>query len=103
MFLKLQKNCKILILDTKEKFNMDIRIENKINENGKTWTVKIENESIIKRCFEEMQRLFDFDLIKTLFKREDYNFIFDALNGISGPYGIEIFHKIFQCTNGKLW
>ena len=43
-----------------------------------------------------MQRLFEFDLIKTLFKREDYNFVFDGANGISSPYGIEILHKIFS-------
>ena len=43
-----------------------------------------------------MQRLFEFDLIKTLFKREDYNFVFDGANGISSPYGIENFHKIFS-------
>jgi len=42
-----------------------------------------------------MQKLFDFDLIKTLFKRNDFEFIFDGLNGISGPYALEIFNKIF--------
>ena len=36
MFLKLQKNCGVLILGAKEKFNMDMQIENKIDENGKT-------------------------------------------------------------------
>ena len=86
---------KYLILDTNEKFPMDKPSEIKVDENGKTRTVKIEIESTTKRYVEEMQRLFDFDLIKTLFKREDFNFVFDGLNGISGPYGIEIFHKIF--------
>lgn len=49
---------------------MDKPSEIKIDENGKTRTVKIEIESTTKRYVEEMQRLFDFDLIKTLFKEK---------------------------------
>ena len=36
------------------------------------------------------------DLIKTLFERKDFEFVFDALNGISGPYALDIFNKIFK-------
>ena len=43
----------------------------------------------------EMKRLFDFELIRSLFQRKDFSFVFDGLNGISGPYAIEIFHKEF--------
>ena len=84
-----------LILDTEEKYPFDKPSEIKVEEGDKIRTVNIEIESTTKRYVEEMQKLFDFDLIKTLFKRNDFTFVFDALNGISGPYAIEIFNKIF--------
>ena len=49
---------------------MDKPSEVKVDENGKVRTVKIEIAT--KRYVEEMQKLFDFDLIKTLFKRNDF-------------------------------
>jgi len=97
-----KKIAKYLILDTNEKFPMDKPSEIKVDENGTVRTVKIEIESTTKRYVEEMQKLFDFDLIKTLFKRDDFHFIFDGLNGISGPYAIAIFQEIFGVPKENL-
>ena len=90
---KIEKYC---ILDTEEKYPLDKPSEIKIEENGNIRKVPIEIEPTTKRYVEEMQKLFDFDLIKTLFERKDFSFVFDALNGISGPYALDIFHKIFK-------
>lgn len=87
---------KYLILDTKEVYPLDKPSEIEVEDmDGKKRKVKIEIESTTKLYIEEMRKLFDFNLIQTLFKRSDFNFIFDGLHGISGPYAIEIFHKIF--------
>ena len=75
---------------------MDKPSEISVDEDGKIRKVPIEIEHTTKRYVEEMQKLFDFDLIKTLFERKDFEFVFDALNGISGPYALDIFNKIFN-------
>jgi phosphoglucomutase len=41
-----------------------------------------------------MKNLFDFDKLQNLFSRNDFWFVFDGLHGASGPYAVEIFHKI---------
>lgn len=87
---------KYLILDNKEVYPLDKPSEIEVVDlDGTKRTVKVEIESSTKLYIEEMRKLFDFNLIQTLFKRNDFNFIFDGLHGISGPYAIEIFHKIF--------
>ncbi len=43
---------------------------------------------------EMLQGIFDFDLIKAFFaKNPDFKVLFDALNGVTGPYGTAIFDK----------
>ena len=96
IFEESKKIEKYFILDTEEKYPLDKPSEIKIEENGNIRKVPIEIEPTTKRYVEEMQKLFDFDLIKTLFERKDFSFVFDALNGISGPYALDIFHKIFK-------
>jgi phosphoglucomutase len=56
------------------------------------FTIRIESST--KLYVEKMQELFDFDLFKTLFERQDFKFAFDAMHGASGPYALEIFNKI---------
>jgi len=34
-------------------------------------------------------------LIQSLFDRKDFRFVFDGMNGISGPYAIKIFGECF--------
>ena len=87
---------KYYILDTEEKYPLDKPSEISVEEDGKIRKIPIEIESTTKRYVEEMQKLFDFDLIKTLFQRKDFEFVFDALNGISGPYALAIFNEIFK-------
>lgn len=41
-----------------------------------------------------MKEIFDFDLIKSFLKQHsDFKILFDALSGVTGPYGIAIFEK----------
>ena len=96
IFEESKKIEKYFILDTDEKYPLDKPSEISVDEDGKIRKIPIEIESTTKRYVEEMQKLFDFDLIKTLFNREDFEFVFDALNGISGPYALDIFNKIFN-------
>ena len=96
IFEESKKIEKYYILDTEEKYPLDKPSEISVDENGTIKKIPIEIESTTKRYVEEMQKLFDFDLIKTLFERKDFEFVFDALNGISGPYALAIFNKIFN-------
>ena len=96
IFEESKKIEKYYILDTEEKYPLDKPSEISVEEDGKIRKIHIEIESTTKRYVEEMQKLFDFDLIKTLFQRKDFEFVFDALNGISGPYALAIFNEIFK-------
>ena len=96
IFEESKKIEKYYILDTEEKYPLDKPSEISVEEDGKIRKIPIEIESTTKRYVEEMQKLFDFDLIKTLFQRKDFEFFFDALNGISGPYALAIFNEIFK-------
>ena len=41
---------------------------------------------------EFMKEIFDFDLIRSfLSSHPDFKVLFDALSGVTGPYGIDIF------------
>lgn len=47
-----------------------------------------------------MKEIFDFDLIrKFLQEHQDFKVLFDALSGVTGPYGIEIFEKELGLKN----
>eukprot|EP00178_Gracilaria_changii_P021181 TRINITY_DN63064_c0_g1_i1.p1 TRINITY_DN63064_c0_g1~~TRINITY_DN63064_c0_g1_i1.p1 ORF type:complete len:586 (+),score=125.86 TRINITY_DN63064_c0_g1_i1:57-1814(+) len=38
-----------------------------------------------------LRSMFDFEKLSTLFAREDFSFLFDAMSGVTGPYGRRIF------------
>ena len=42
-----------------------------------------------------MSTLFDFESIKRLITRRDFNMTFDGMHGVSGPYAEKIFRDIF--------
>lgn len=93
-----------LIIDTQKTFPLDKESEISVERNdGKKQSIKIEIEPTTAHYIKEMKELFDFDLIKTLFARKDFHFVFDALHGISGSYAIEIFHKIFGVDMKNLY
>lgn len=47
-----------------------------------------------------MKEIFDFDLIKSFTKEHpDFKILFDALSGVTGPYGIHIFEKELGLKN----
>ena len=49
-----------------------------------------------------LKTVFDFELIQTLIQRDDFNFVFDALNGIAGPYASRIFGNELGVSNENL-
>ena len=47
-----------------------------------------------------MKEIFDFDLIKSFIKQHpDFKILFDALSGVTGPYGVEIFENELGLKN----
>ena len=48
-----------------------------------------------------MQSIFDFDAIKKLFKT-NFSFVFDAMNAVTGPYGVKIFEDILGAKKGSV-
>lgn len=49
-----------------------------------------------------MTKLFDFPKLKNLIARKDFNFIFDGMSGIAGPYAVKIFHEILGSNSDNL-
>lgn len=41
-----------------------------------------------------LQSMFDFDKLTNLFARSDFSFLFDAMNGVTGPYAKRIFVEL---------
>ena len=50
---------------------------------------------------EYMQEIFDFESIKTLFKK-GFTMTFDAMNAVTGPYAIHIFEKLLGAKKGSV-
>lgn len=48
-----------------------------------------------------MESIFDFAKIKKLLT-SDFKFVFDAMNGVTGPYAIKIFEKILGAPKGSV-
>ncbi len=48
-----------------------------------------------------MQNLFDFDLIQN-FLLQDFSFIFDAMNAVTGPYAKRIFEDLLNAPKGSV-
>ncbi len=103
IFDESKKVTHYFIADCKENFSLENPSEITVEKDGKTHTMKIEIENTTSHYVKEMKELFDFDLIKTLFARKDFHFVFDGLHGISGPYAIEIFHNIFGVDMKNLY
>lgn len=56
----------------------------------------------VKDYSTKMQEQFDFELIKGLFKKKGFSFLFDGMHGASGPYATEIFGNIFGVDSKNL-
>lgn len=57
-------------------------------------TLEIEVIDSTADYVEFMKEIFDFDLIREFFKtHKDFKVLFDALHGVTGPYGVAIFQK----------
>ena len=56
----------------------------------------------VKDYAELMQKLFDFDLIKALFKKGKFTMRFDAMNAITGPYAKYILEDLLGAAKGPV-
>lgn len=70
-----------------------LRSNIEVDLDGNTHRVKVVDST--KLYVEEMQRQFDFPLIKDLFKKNGFSFLFDGMNGVAGPYARRIFGDLF--------
>ncbi len=94
------------LLDYTESFSLEqsTKIKIKRNANSEEFTdFSVKIQSTTSLYVETMQKLFDFDKLRTLFSRKDFNFAFDAMHGASGPYAVEIFNKILGVSNEFLY
>ena len=59
-------------------------------------SLEVEIIDSVKDYVEFMKEIFDFDLIRSFFKSQpDFKVLFDALSGVTGPYGKAIFEDEF--------
>ncbi len=49
-----------------------------------------------------MQNLFDFDIIKAMFSNGNFQFIFDGMNAVTGPYAKKIFEEMLGAPKGSV-
>ncbi len=55
----------------------------------------------IQDYLEMMESIFDFDAIRKLFQ-SGFRFVFDAMNAVTGPYGVKIFEDVLGATKGSV-
>ena len=63
--------------------------------------MQIEIVDPIKDYLLMMENIFDFDAIKKLFA-SGFDFVFDAMNAVTGPYGIKIFEEVLGAKKGSV-
>ncbi|MBR1915136.1 MAG: alpha-D-glucose phosphate-specific phosphoglucomutase [Alphaproteobacteria bacterium] len=70
---------------------------------GTFWLEQMEIEVIdpIKDYLLMMEEIFDFEAIKKLFA-SGFEFVFDAMNAVTGPYGVKIFEEILGAKKGSV-
>ena len=80
-----------------------------IDECGKTYEFTVEDHpfhveiiSSTEDYIRLLRTVFDFERIASLFKRPDFHFYFDAINGVSGAYAKPIFHDILGAPLSSL-
>jgi phosphoglucomutase len=49
-----------------------------------------------------MESLFDFDALRRLLQRDDFRICFDAMHGVTGPYGVELFERRLGAPAGTV-
>ena len=63
--------------------------------------MEIEVIDPIKDYLEMMEEIFDFEAIRKLFK-SGFSFVFDAMNAVTGPYGVKIFEEVLGAPKGSV-
>ncbi|MBR2299438.1 MAG: alpha-D-glucose phosphate-specific phosphoglucomutase [Alphaproteobacteria bacterium] len=63
--------------------------------------MEIEVIDPIKDYLLMMEEIFDFEAIKKLFKT-NFSFVFDAMNAVTGPYGVKIFEEVLGAKKGSV-
>ena len=69
----------------------EIHQENPVKIEGYEHDFIVEIASSTQIYLDLLKTLFDFESIKTLIARSDFNFVYDGMSGVAGPYAKEIF------------
>ncbi|KAI9893487.1 MAG: Phosphoglucomutase-2 [Vezdaea aestivalis] len=65
-------------------------------------TLEVEIIDSVADYQEMLEDIFDFPLIKSFFqKHKDFKVLFDALSGVTGPYGVEIFERALGLSSSS--
>lgn len=67
----------------------------------KLFNMEIEIIDSVKDYVELMEQIFDFNAIKKLFA-DGFTMCYDAMNAVTGPYGIKIFEEILGAKKGSV-
>jgi phosphoglucomutase len=61
---------------------------------------RLENDNNVHVAL--MEKLFDFNMLRSLMKRKDFSICFDGMHGVSGPYATKIFRDILGVPEENL-
>ena len=58
------------------------------------WSLRLQVIDPVEDYLKLLRTIFDFDALKVLLQKPNFNFTFDAMHGVSGPYAKRIFVQV---------